>query len=223
MKHVSLGEIGYHCQLIMVFSELDIVAVTTARDFCPLGRLSDLTAPSAVKSEAALAPDTEGTARLAEEIREVANEQPTPVGAVPEAAVALAAKTYEFPRNVMNIKSLALTSTAPSSHLELQTFDRGGPPPGAGFSIPIGPPGTEFSIPIGLDGLYRTVKSSDGEVQALRGAWRDDHTFVIDRLLVGWGQPPERWTSLSTATSSMRAANSRGATWFPSSARAAAR
>ena len=26
--------VGYHCQLIVVFPELDIVAVTTARDFC---------------------------------------------------------------------------------------------------------------------------------------------------------------------------------------------
>jgi hypothetical protein len=26
--------VGYHCELIVVFPELDIVAVTTARDFC---------------------------------------------------------------------------------------------------------------------------------------------------------------------------------------------
>jgi CubicO group peptidase (beta-lactamase class C family) len=33
--------VGYHCQLIMVFPELDIVAVTTARDFCPFSKLAD--------------------------------------------------------------------------------------------------------------------------------------------------------------------------------------
>ena len=42
-KNVYIAD-GYHCQLIMVLPRLDIVAVTTARDFCPLGRLADLIA-----------------------------------------------------------------------------------------------------------------------------------------------------------------------------------
>ena len=31
-------------------------------------------------------------------------------------------------------------------------------------------------------------------VNAVKGIWQDDHTFVIDRLVLGLGQPPERWT-----------------------------
>jgi hypothetical protein len=31
-------------------------------------------------------------------------------------------------------------------------------------------------------------------VDAVKGGLADDHTFVIDRLAIGLGQPPERWT-----------------------------
>ncbi len=68
-KHVYMA-VGYHCQLIMVFSELDIVAVTTARNFCPLSKLADNIA-SAVKSERALPSDTAGADLLANKLREI--------------------------------------------------------------------------------------------------------------------------------------------------------
>ncbi len=28
----------------------------------------------------------------------------------------------------------------------------------------------------------------------VKGTWQDDHTFVIDRLILGQGRPAERWT-----------------------------
>jgi CubicO group peptidase (beta-lactamase class C family) len=62
--------VGYHCQLIMVFPKLDIVAVTTARDFCPLGKLVDYIS-SAAKSEEALPSDPAGADLLADKIREI--------------------------------------------------------------------------------------------------------------------------------------------------------
>jgi hypothetical protein len=31
-------------------------------------------------------------------------------------------------------------------------------------------------------------------VNAVKGTWQDDHTFVIDRLVLGLGEPAERWT-----------------------------
>jgi CubicO group peptidase (beta-lactamase class C family) len=64
--------VGYHCQLLMVFPELDIVAVTTARDFCPFGRVAeDISA--AVKSKTALPANPSGAALLATAIRDVSN------------------------------------------------------------------------------------------------------------------------------------------------------
>ena len=79
-KHVYMA-VGYHCQLIMVFTELDIVAVTTARDFCPFSKLADYIS-SAVKSEGALPSDAAGADLLANKIREISThsryEDPVP-------------------------------------------------------------------------------------------------------------------------------------------------
>ena len=79
-KHVYMA-VGYHCQLIMVFPESDIVAVTTARDFCPLSQLADYIS-SAVKSEGALPSDLAGADLLANKIREISsrrrNNDPVP-------------------------------------------------------------------------------------------------------------------------------------------------
>ena len=68
-KHVYMA-VGYRCQLIMVFPELDIVAVTTAREFCPLSKLVDQIS-SAVKSDGALPPDPTGDDLLTAKIREI--------------------------------------------------------------------------------------------------------------------------------------------------------
>jgi hypothetical protein len=61
-----------------------------------------------------------------------------------------------------------------------------------------------FSIPIGLDGLYRKGELSyhglgvwlEGvpRVDAVKGAWQDHETFLIDHLVLGLGNAPERWT-----------------------------
>jgi hypothetical protein len=52
--------------------------------------------------------------------------------------------------------------------------------------------------PIGLDGLYRKVDPVVWEgiplVGAAKGTWQDDHTFVLERRLIGMGRPPEQWT-----------------------------
>jgi hypothetical protein len=61
-----------------------------------------------------------------------------------------------------------------------------------------------FTGPIGLDRLYRKGERTHhgfGErlegsprVNAVKGNWQDDHAFVIDRLVLGLGEPAERWT-----------------------------
>lgn len=71
--------VGYHCQLIMVFPELDIVAVTTARDFCPFSKLADHIS-GAVKSETALPPDPAGASLLTTAIRNVSADKPAEAG-----------------------------------------------------------------------------------------------------------------------------------------------
>jgi len=77
-KNVYMA-VGYHCQLIMVFPESDIVAVTTARDFCPFSKLAGLIS-GAVKSETALPPDSAGADLLATAIRNIAVDKPMEAG-----------------------------------------------------------------------------------------------------------------------------------------------
>jgi hypothetical protein len=64
--------------------------------------------------------------------------------------------------------------------------------------------GPRFSGPIGLDGRYRKGELTHQgfndrlagvpRVNAVKGTWQGDHTFVIDRLVVGQENPAERWT-----------------------------
>jgi hypothetical protein len=44
--------------------------------------------------------------------------------------------------------------------------------------------GQHISAPIGLDGRYRFTPTGDGQLM-LRGRWKDERTFVIDRDLLG--------------------------------------
>src|SRR5882757_6254095 len=88
--------VGYHCQVIMVFPALDIVAVTTTRDFYPFGVVTDLIA-GAAKSETALPAAPDNADLLANAIRDVSTEKPTEVGITPETAAAISGKIYTFP------------------------------------------------------------------------------------------------------------------------------
>jgi hypothetical protein len=190
-KHVYMAD-GYHSQLIMVFPDLDVVAVTTGRDFCRLSELADYIS-SSVKSATALPPDPASANLLANKIRDVSTERPTEVGRMPEMAAIISGKMYSFPVNEINVKSLSLILTDPRPHYDMEAYARD-----------TTKAGSRFSGPIGLDGLYRKGELTHhgfGErlegsprVNAVKGTWQDDHTFVIDRLVLGLGQPAERWT-----------------------------
>jgi CubicO group peptidase (beta-lactamase class C family) len=173
--------IGYHCQVIMVFPALDMVAVTTTRDFYPFGVVTDFIS-GAVKSETALPPAPDAATLLANAIREVSTEKPTEVGATPETAAMISGKTYTFPRNAWSVKSLLLTLTGPQPRVDFE-FYRG---PGA--------PSAKVSGPIGLDGLYRRGDPVPAGVAAAKGSWLNDHTFVIKRLILGGGSAEQKYT-----------------------------
>lgn len=68
-KHAFMT-VGYHCQVIMVLPDLDIVAVTTGRDICPLGKLADAIS-GAVRSDTAMPASSEAAAILARAIGEI--------------------------------------------------------------------------------------------------------------------------------------------------------
>src|SRR5271166_50467 len=186
-KHVYAAA-GYHGQLIMVFPELDVVVVTTGRDNYPLSALAGYIS-SSVKSDTALPPDAASANLLANKILDVSTEKPTGVGATPAMAAIISGKVYRFPPNAINVKSLSLILTDKQPHYDMETYARD-----ANKS------GFRFTGPIGLDGLYRKGEPTSLQelvirgVNAVKGTWQDDHTFVIDRLILGQGKPAERWT-----------------------------
>lgn len=97
-KHAYMAS-GKDGQLITVFPDLDIVAVTTSRKAIKFKALIDAVS-GAVKSEAALPPNPNAAAELANAIKDAAVEKPTPVGPTPETAAAISGKTYKFPKSL---------------------------------------------------------------------------------------------------------------------------
>jgi hypothetical protein len=97
-----------------------------------------------------------------------------------------------FP-NEINVKSLSLILGDPQPHYEIEAYARD-----ATKSDP------RFNGPIGLDGRYRKGEPTrhglaswlEGlpRVNPVKGTWRDDHTFAIDRLVLGQGVPAESRT-----------------------------
>jgi CubicO group peptidase (beta-lactamase class C family) len=172
--------VGDRCQLIMVFPGLDIVAVTSSRNYCPFGKLADLIS-GAVKSETALPPDSAGANLLAGKIYDISVEKPTEIGATPEIASAISGKTYRFRDNALNVKSLSLSLRGSSPRYELEIYAQDS----ANSSL-------KFTGPIGLDGLYRKGDWTPLGFLALKGTWLNDHVLAIDLRLVG-GDSDRKW------------------------------
>jgi hypothetical protein len=124
---------------------------------------------------------------------DVSTEKPTGVGPTPKMAAIISGKMYRFARNELNLKSLSLILTDPQPHYDVEIYARD-----------TNKSGPRFTGPIGLDGRYRRGELTHhgfGElpegcprVNAVKGTWQDDHTFVIDRLVLGQAEPAERWT-----------------------------
>jgi CubicO group peptidase (beta-lactamase class C family) len=174
-RHVYMS-VGYHCQVVMVLPDRDMVAVMTARNFCPFGKMADMIS-GAVKSETALPPNPAGSALLADEIRDISTEKPSAVGATSDIASVISGKTYQFPGNALNVKSLSLNLTGSNPHYDLEIYQ----------------PPLRFSGPIGLDGLYRKGEPTPLGVSAVRGAWSNPNTFAIDFQYLGSGEQ-RKWT-----------------------------
>lgn len=178
-RHVYMAN-GKDGQNIAVFPDLDIVVVTTARKYVPLRSLAD-SVSSAVKSESALPPNPNAAEQLATAIKDAAVEKPTTVGPTPVMASAISGKTYKFPDNDLELRSLTLFLTGPRPHVEYEQYLR----------YPAGSSARQ-DVPIGLDGLYRKGLPAlsghyPGHIPAAKGTWSDGQTFVIDTQDIGYG------------------------------------
>ena len=174
---------GRHSQLILVLPKLDVVAVMTGAlkdGYFPTTDLID-GITGAIKSDAALPPNSAAQSLLAASIEKAATERASPVRPAPELAKAISGKSYRLQDNDLHVKAFSLNLVDPNPSWEYtiatQRLDR---------------PTARFSGPIGLDGLYRKASSRAG-IDAVKGSWLDDHTFQVDRRILGQGET-QRWT-----------------------------
>ncbi|MGJ4887836.1 serine hydrolase domain-containing protein [Bradyrhizobium sp. HKCCYLRH3099] len=177
--------VGYHCQIIMMLPRSDIVAVMTARDFCPMKQLA-LDIVGAVKSDAALAPAPDSFAQLQKAVRDAAVEKPGTVAVAPAQAAVVSARTYSFAESPLRFKTITLHLDDAPPHVSWDIYDQASP---NGV--------LRLDNPIGLDGLYRTNAPKTLVVpfsyRAMKGAWTDDHTFVVDLQYLAQGVE-SKWT-----------------------------
>jgi len=186
-KHVYMA-VGAYRQMIMVFPDLDVVAVTTGRvDNYSSSEFADFIS-GAEKSDTSLTPDAAGARLLTNKILDVSTEKPSEVDPTSKMAAIISGKVYRFPPNEINVKSLSLTLTDPQPRYDMEVYaiDATKPPP-------------RFAGPIGLDGRYRKGEPTYIQwlgirgINAVKGSWLNDHTFLIDRLILGLGEA-QRWT-----------------------------
>jgi len=173
-RHVFMA-VGYHCQVIMVFPGLDIVAAMTARDFCSFRRMAEGIS-EAVKSDGPLPANADSGRLLADTVSDVSIEKPTEVGPAPQIASRISGKTYRFGGNALDIRSISLSFTDASSYaIQIDTHN------------PIDPV-IRMRGPIGLDGLYRKSEPTSFGLRAVKGTWVSGDTFSIDLQYVGLGE-----------------------------------
>jgi hypothetical protein len=109
--------------MVMVFPDLDVVAVTTARDNHNFGEFAGFISRS-VKSDTALPADAASAKLLADKICDVSTEKPTEVGPDPKLAATISGKIYRFPPNEINVKSLSLILVDPQPHYKIEAYAR---------------------------------------------------------------------------------------------------
>jgi CubicO group peptidase (beta-lactamase class C family) len=173
-RHVYMA-VGYHRQLVVVMPDLDIVAVATGRRHYSLTGLVDRIT-NAVKSGQPLPENTAARSALDLSIADAATERPSPVGPVPETAKQVSGKVYHFALpNVLNLSTL--------------TLNLGDDP---WFEFVNGPSSTAIAIandhssgPLGLDGTWRTGANTRFGINAAKGSWQNDETFLLDLQTLG--------------------------------------
>jgi CubicO group peptidase (beta-lactamase class C family) len=180
-KHAFMA-LGRHSQLILVLPDLDIVTVMTGTmedtEYYPKAALIDSIA-AAVKSDGPLTPNPEGDSILSESVRRAATEPASLTPEAPETAKAISGKTYELDANDLGVKTLTLRLTEPRPSWEYTI---------AGKNQTI----TRYAGLIGLDGRFRKSPAAAHGIDAVRGRWVDDHTFEVERRILGHGET-ERW------------------------------
>jgi CubicO group peptidase (beta-lactamase class C family) len=114
-------------------------------------------------------------------IRRAVTEMPSAVGGTPELVKAVSGKAYEFADNVLHVKAFTL-NFLDSDLSWVRTTDTGE------ADRPI----DRVTVLVGLDGIYRRSPPAPYGINAARGRWINEHTFAIDRRILGRAET-ETW------------------------------
>lgn len=171
---------GRHSQLILVLPKLDIVAVTTGTlrddEYYSVPRLID-DISRAVKSDTALPADPIAQSLLAASIRQAATERPSALGGTPELAKLVSGRTYRLDVNELHVKTFTLNFLDSDSSWVITTD-----------SSRADRPEERFAGLMGLDGTFRKSPPANYGINAARGRWLNEHTFAIERRILGHGE-----------------------------------
>jgi hypothetical protein len=166
-----------------VLPKLDVVVVITGAlkdGYVPKSDVIDAIA-EAIKSDTSLPPNSAAQALLAGSIQKTATERASPVGPAPELAKTISGKSYRLSDNDLHVKTLSLNLVGPNPSWEYtvatERLDR---------------PTTRLTGLIGLDGLFRK-SSAPYAIDAVKGTWLGDHTFEVERRILGHGKM-QKWT-----------------------------
>jgi CubicO group peptidase (beta-lactamase class C family) len=165
---------GRHSQLILVIPRLDVVAVVTGAlrdtEFYSASELID-DISNAVKSDSPLPDNPIAKALLTNAIRQAATEKSSAIGGTPELAKTVSGKVYTFFDNRLRLKSFTLNFYDSDSSWVITTYTDGGNGRRTGL--------------VGLDGAYRRSPPAAYGINAARGSWTSEHTFVMERRVLG--------------------------------------
>jgi len=171
---------GRHSQLILVLPKWDIVAVMTGvlrdTEFYSASALIDDLA-KAVKSDKPLPADPIARALLGNAIHQAAIEKPSAVGGTPELVKAVSGKTFQFVDNVLRVKSFTLNFLDTDSSWVITTYTDKAERATA-----------RFTGLFGLDGTYRKSPPALYGINAAKGRWVNERTFVMERRILGRGE-----------------------------------
>lgn len=168
---------GYAGQRIFVLPHLDLVVVfTSGLGWLDMGRAPDELLVSyiipAALSGSPLPANPAGAARLQALSRAAAQPPPAqPVPPLPEIARQISGQAYRLEENLYGFEKFSLSFSDRAASLTLTAGGR------------------TLRLPIGLDGRFRTTELAPGlgalyGAAGLRGAWRDEQTFVLHLQLL---------------------------------------
>jgi CubicO group peptidase (beta-lactamase class C family) len=171
--------LGYAGQYIIVNPGENLVVVFTSAlpdsNFSIPESLYHQYILDAIRSDQAIADNSQEQARLDNIVRQLANPTPEPVPTLPETAAAISGKIFYFETNPYDWHFIGLTFTpgADEFWLNFSYGDR------------------NLLLPAGLDNVYR-VNFQYSYWRAYKGRWENNNTFLIEYQVADYSE----WGSL---------------------------